>query len=183
MDTLVESVMYYLYRFIFRVKKNNEFISPPLRNCHKRVRRAILRGFWCAAGIEYSRDSYISTNVKVIQPGGLKLGRGTKILSNCIVDCRGGVSLGDRVLLGFDSVILTETRGYQGTGDNVTFNKSNKGPVVVNDDVFIGSRSMLMPNIRIASASVIGSCSLLTSGKEFQGLIYGSPARIIKEDL
>ena len=41
--------------------------------------------------------------------------------------------------------------------------------VVVNDDVFIGSRSMLMPNIRIAGASVIGSCSLLTSGKEFQG--------------
>ena len=45
MDTLVESVMYYLYRFIFRVKKNNEFISPPLRNCHKRVRRAILEAF------------------------------------------------------------------------------------------------------------------------------------------
>ena len=57
---------------------------------------------------------------------------------------------------------------------------SSKGPVIIEDNVWIGEGSMIMPNVTIGKCSIIAANSVVTKDIPAYCVAAGSPARIIK---
>lgn len=57
---------------------------------------------------------------------------------------------------------------------------SSKGPVIIEDNVWIGEGSMIMPHVTIGKCSIIAANSVVTKDIPAYCVAAGSPARIIK---
>ena len=55
------------------------------------------------------------------------------------------------------------------------------GKIVINDDVFIGAKSMILPGLYIGKYSVIGAGSVVTKDVEPWTVVGGNPAKFIKK--
>ena len=55
----------------------------------------------------------------------------------------------------------------------------NAGPILIGDNVFIGCNSIILPNIKIGSNSIIAAGSVVTHDVEEGTVVAGNPARVI----
>lgn len=53
-----------------------------------------------------------------------------------------------------------------------------KGPVVIEEDVWIGSNTVLLPGVKIGRGSVIGAGSIVTKDVPKYSVVYGNPAKV-----
>lgn len=56
----------------------------------------------------------------------------------------------------------------------------SKGPVVIQDNVWIGEGVVILPNVTIGANCVVGANSVVTKSFSANNVIAGNPARIIK---
>lgn len=54
-----------------------------------------------------------------------------------------------------------------------------KGDIIVEEDVWIGTNSTIMPGVKIGRGAIVGACSLVTKDVPPYALVVGSPAKII----
>ncbi len=57
---------------------------------------------------------------------------------------------------------------------------NHNGPIVVEDDVWIGAHAVLMPGIRVGRGAVIGSGAVVTADVEPFHVVAGTPARTLR---
>lgn len=90
------------------------------------------------------------------------------------------INIGDRVLVGANCLII-DSDFHSLDSQNRHLNTANPKPVVIKDDVFIGTGSIILKGSHIGSGSVIGAGSII-SGNIPQGVIaVGNPAQVIKQ--
>lgn len=53
-------------------------------------------------------------------------------------------------------------------------------PVIIEDDVWIGSRVTILPGVRIGTGAVIGAAAVVTDDVPPYAVVGGNPARILK---
>ncbi|MGI6220066.1 MAG: acyltransferase [Bacteroidaceae bacterium] len=58
---------------------------------------------------------------------------------------------------------------------------SSKGPVVIEDNVWIGTKSSIMPGVRIGRGSIIAANSVVTHDIPPYCVAAGAPARVVKK--
>ncbi|MDE6378964.1 MAG: acyltransferase [Muribaculaceae bacterium] len=56
----------------------------------------------------------------------------------------------------------------------------SKGPVIIEDNVWIGAKSSIMPGVTIGRGAIIGAGSVVTKDIPSYALAAGNPARVIK---
>lgn len=88
------------------------------------------------------------------------------------------IEIGNNVRVSFDVVFITH--------DGATHVLRLKNPgvvtygrIIVKDNVFIGARSIIMPNVTIGRNSVIGAGSIVTKDVEKNSVYAGNPAKRI----
>jgi acetyltransferase-like isoleucine patch superfamily enzyme len=59
--------------------------------------------------------------------------------------------------------------------------KPSARPVIVEDDVWIGTRAVILPGVRIGYGSVIGAGSVVTKDVPPMTVVAGIPAKPIKK--
>jgi maltose O-acetyltransferase len=52
--------------------------------------------------------------------------------------------------------------------------------IVIEDDVWIGARAILLPGIRIGRGAIIGAGAVITKDVESFAIVAGNPARLIR---
>lgn len=57
----------------------------------------------------------------------------------------------------------------------------SKGDTVIENDVWIGHKAVIMPGVKIGSGSIIGSFSVVTKDVEPYSIVGGNPAREIRK--
>ena len=92
------------------------------------------------------------------------------------------VKIGNHVMIARDCIILGMTHKY----DNIDIPMERQGSVsfkqtIIEDDVWIGARVIIMPGLRIRKGSIIGANSVLTKDTENYGVYGGNPAKLIKK--
>jgi len=55
-----------------------------------------------------------------------------------------------------------------------------RGPIVIEDDVWIGAGAVVLPGVRIGRGAVVGALSLVASDVEELTVVAGQPARPIR---
>ena len=56
----------------------------------------------------------------------------------------------------------------------------SKGPVIIEDNVWIGEGVCVLPNVTIGRNSIVGANSVVTKSFSENSVIAGNPAKLIK---
>lgn len=112
------------------------------------------------------------------------IGDNVSFSDNCHVGAINLVKIGNNVLFG-SNVFITDH--FHGKADLQEFNKHplerklvSKGPVIIDDDVWIGDGVSIMPNVTIGRSCIVGANSVVTKSFPSGSVIAGCPAKIIK---
>ncbi len=126
-------------------------------------------------GVLVSRNSIVRARNATIT-----IGTGSDIGANCILATDSKLSIG--------SDVLVAAYSYLCAGGNHAYDRTDipiiqqgfvtKGGVEVEDDVWIGSHSMIMDGVTIGKGTIIGSHSLVNKDIAQRSIAYGRPANV-----
>jgi maltose O-acetyltransferase len=123
--------------------------------------------------------SRISHQVKIRAASGISIGKNTHITNRVILDGRGGLTIGDDVLIGYESIIMTATHNYQEPHTPIRLQGSSRKPVVIGNDVWLGARAIVLPSVTIGNGAVVGSGAVVTQDVPAYAVVAGVPAGVI----
>jgi maltose O-acetyltransferase len=89
----------------------------------------------------------------------------------------GGVTIGDRVLIASHTAITSLSHDY--SGERI-YGTQQQAPIVIEDDVWIGAHSVILPGVQIGKGAVVGAGSVVTKNVPSRSIVCGAPARIVK---
>ena len=114
----------------------------------------------------------------------LKIGDNVHFNYRCHIGCVNKIIIGDNVLIGSNVLITDHSHGYNDYSDieNVAAHRYlySKGPVVIEENVWIGENVCILPNVRIGKNSIIAANSVVTKDVPQYSVVGGVPAREIK---
>lgn len=113
----------------------------------------------------------------------LSIGRNVSVNSGCVIQCYGGLKIGDNVTISDGAKILTRSldiADYQ-VNSQKPIREHTDGPVYIEDGVWIAANSLVLPGVHIAKGCVIAAGSVVTSSIEEEYSLYGgAPSKRIR---
>jgi acetyltransferase-like isoleucine patch superfamily enzyme len=141
-----------------------------------RLGKKVVLSKWCNLyHCEIGDECHIGPFVEIQR--NVRIGARCKISSHSFL-CE-GVFVGSEVFIGH-GVIFTNDRYPQAVNEQGTLKKSDDWKcevTVVEDEVSIGSGSIILPGIRIGRRSTIGAGSVVTKNVRSGATVVGNPAR------
>lgn len=108
--------------------------------------------------------------------GQIEIGDHTFINYGSSIAARSSVKIGSRCHLGHYTFIMDNDQH-----DVVRhWELPSSAPVIIEDDVWIGSKVVILPGIRIGHQAVIGAGSIVTKDVPPLSVAAGNPARVIR---
>lgn len=109
---------------------------------------------------------------------GISIGDFSGIGINCQV--RGPLTIGKDVMMGPDVLILTHTHNHENVNIPMRLQKGYIKGVIIGDDVWIGTRVIILPGVHIGNGVIIGAGAVVTKDIPDYAIVGGVPAKIIK---
>ena len=114
----------------------------------------------------------------------LIIGNNVNMNYNVHIGCINEIRVGNGVLFASNIFITDHHHGYNDERD-INLAPSlralvSKGPVVIEDNVWIGENVSILPNLTIGEGTIIGANSVVTKSFPKYSVIGGVPAKIIK---
>ena len=106
----------------------------------------------------------------------IRIGDHTSVGHQCVLDGRGGLTIGDSVNISTGAWMWT----MQHDKDDPWF-AAEAGPVQIEDYAWIGGRVIILPNVTIGKGAVIASGAVVTKSVPPYSVMGGVPARQIGE--
>lgn len=148
--------------------------TPLVGKAAKRIRYALARGFVDFIGL----DVVIEKNARIASS--LRIGAYSGIGVNALIDAE--VTIGEYVMMGPDVVIYTHNHKHEMDGTPFcTQGYEERKPVVIGNNVWIGTRCVILPGVHIGDNVVVGAGSVVTKDIPSCVLAAGSPARVVKK--
>ncbi len=125
---------------------------------------------------------YIMAGCKFLSPEKIQLGNHVSINHDCEIDAAGGpVTIGNFVMIGQNSSLITPTHGYELTTIPMMYQpmKKSRG-IVIEDDVWIAANATILSGVTIGRGAIIGAGAVVTHDIEPYSIVGGVPAHHIK---
>jgi len=114
----------------------------------------------------------------------LTIGSNVIMNYNVHIGCIEKVSIGNNVLFASNIFITDHQHGYADKRDigiaPMKRSLNSKGPVIIEDNVWIGENVAIMPRVTIGANSIIGANSVITKDVPVNSVVAGIPGKIIK---
>lgn len=110
----------------------------------------------------------------------LSIGDNSGVGVNCVLS--GEISIGKYVNMGPEVYIYTTNHEHSRTDipmQEQGYTKSK--PVIIGDDVWIGSRVTILPGVHIGNGAIIGASAVVTHNVEPYTIVGGNPAKLLKK--
>lgn len=115
----------------------------------------------------------------------LIIGNNVRIGSDCHIGCVNKIIIGNNVLIANKVFISDHSHGDTNVESLILPPNSrkviSKGPIVIEDNVWIGESVAIMPNIIIGKNSIIGANAVVTKDVPENCVVGGNPAKVIKK--
>jgi maltose O-acetyltransferase len=142
------------------------------------VRRWLYRPFFASVG----RGLTVHDNVTIKYPDEIRLGHHVTINTGCFVVGLGGLSIGNDVMLGAGTKIVTTSHG-RSTDLPMQRQQLETRPIVIEDDVWFGFDVKVLPGVVIRKGAVLGAGSVVTREIPAFVIAAGIPAKVVKSRL
>ncbi len=114
----------------------------------------------------------------------LIIGDNVSLNYRCHIGVVNKVIIGDNVLIGSNVLITDHSHGYNSGVDidDIAVERYlfSKGPVIIEDNVWIGENVCILPNVIIGKNSIIGANSVVTKNIPPYSIAGGNPAIVIR---
>ena len=131
-------------------------------------------GFLRAFGSRIGSGSTIMRGTTVLDPDGLVIGEHVVIGMRCLLDARGGITVGDNVVIASDVHLIGGSHDY----NDPAFQPIVQ-PVVVEDYVWIASRATIVGGSHLGRGAVVAACALVHGRVEPLAVVGGVPAKVL----
>lgn len=111
--------------------------------------------------------------------GDPKITIGDNFYANAGCHFLGDISIGNNVMIGPKTVMWGRNHGTK-KGINMDEQSSEKGPIVLGNDVWVGANATILKGVKIADGAVVGAGSVVTKDIPENAIAVGNPARVIK---
>lgn len=115
----------------------------------------------------------------------LEIGENVIFNKNCHIGVINKIIIGNNVLIGSNVLITDHSHGTTTKESLQIFPEYrelySKGPVVIEDNVWIGENVSILPNVTIGKGAVIGANSVVTSDVPQYAVVCGVPAKLIEK--
>lgn len=105
------------------------------------------------------------------------IGKGCFIQQCCTFFGRGGITIGDGVFIGPKCNLITINHDVDPDNRSATYGR----PIVIEDKVWIGINSTILPGVTIGYGAIVGAQSVVTHDVPPMTIMAGNPARIIRK--
>lgn len=133
-----------------------------------------------AKGFIKSCGKNVNIQRKAAIPFDLCIGDNSGIGMRSVVSS--GTTIGKDVMMGPDCIIYTRNHAHQRTDiPMIHQGYEEHRPVVIGDDVWIGSRVTILPGVHIGNGCIIGAGAVVTKSVPDYCIAAGNPARVVKK--
>ena len=113
----------------------------------------------------------------------IKIGEKTRIHGSCI-------HAQQQIFIGKNCLIAANCQIFDCSGHDLSFDstcnrintKGKAKPIIVEDDVWIGANSIILPGVRIGEGSIIAAGSVVVKNVAPHTIVAGNPAVVVKID-
>lgn len=136
--------------------------------------------FIFSSGSNYNQLSRnIRGSMYIAEGASLKIGNRVGISSSCLW-VTNSITIGNHVNIGADTLILDTDAHHLDWKERRDGGERNSKPIVIEDDVFIGTRSIVLKGVTIGARSIIGAGSVVSKNIPADCIAAGNPCRIIR---
>ena len=157
--------------YIFASKLPNS--TFPLGKLFNNLRTTILsKVITLGEGCKIQRNVYIGNGTDI------SIGSNCQINDNVRLD---NIKIGNKVMIARDCIMLGKM--HESSNINVPMIEQGEKPVsptVIEDNVWIGARVIIMPGLLIKSGTIVAAGAVLTKSTESNRIYAGVPAKEIK---
>lgn len=134
--------------------------------------------FSCNSRLRLDALKYLQQNPKLV------IKNNVTINFDCHIGCINKIEIGNDVLIASKVYITDHSHGETDLSSlKIPPSKRSivsKGPVIINDNVWIGEGAIILPNVVIGENSVVGANSVVTKSVPPFSIVAGIPAKVIK---
>jgi acetyltransferase-like isoleucine patch superfamily enzyme len=114
------------------------------------------------------------------QDGGvIRVGAYTHFNYGCIFVACGQIDIGERCRFGYYTIVLD--CDMHRLEPERRHERPEPAPIKIGDDVWVGSRAIIMPGVTLGNGCVVAAGSIVTKDVPPRTLVAGVPAKIIRE--
>ena len=158
---VISGVLFFLPRFPFFNSIKSSFLRLMGAKVGKRV--VYYSGVWISTGKN------------------LRLGDDVDVAKGVYITTHGGVSIGNRVLIGYRTQIISANHVVPANQGRIFNSGHDYKPVLIDDDVWIGANCVICPGVHIGKGAVVGAGSVVTHDVAAFSIVGGVPAKMIKK--
>lgn len=127
-------------------------------------------------GFSLAKGSGIHTNCSFNAAEHLSMGINSVFNARCRIDTRGTVTIGNNVAISSDVIIITADHNIHAANF-----ASRARPVIIEDHVWVGTRAMILPGVKLGYGCVVAAGSLVSKNIAPFEVVAGVPAKKIGE--
>ncbi|WP_298878396.1 acyltransferase [uncultured Polaribacter sp.] len=104
----------------------------------------------------------------------IEIGKNTAVNRKCYLDSRGGLKIGNNVSISPEVHLITAQHDV----NDPSFKYVEKA-IIVEDYVFIGTRAIILPGVKLGKGCVVASGAVVTKSFADFSVVAGVPAKLI----
>ncbi len=120
-------------------------------------------------------------NIWIFTGRKLVLGDDVDLATGVLITTDGGVSIGDRTLVGYGTKILSSNHNVPKLPGRIFDSGHTKAPVMIVKDAWLGANCIILPGVTIGDGAIVAAGSVVTKDVPPNVFVGGIPAKIIKE--
>lgn len=105
------------------------------------------------------------------------IGRECFIQQCCTFFGRGGITIGNDVFIGPKVNLITINHDPNPENRSATYSR----PILIEDKVWSGINSTILPGVRIGYGAIVGAGSVVTKDVPAMTVVAGNPARVVRK--
>ena len=129
--------------------------------------------------MKIAKSATIYYGAQIRKPFKIKIGPGTTIGDNAILDGRNGIEIGSNVNLSSNVSIWTEQHDHRDPWFRCETQIKDK--VIIGDRAWLGPNTIVLHDVQIGEGAVVGAGAVVTKNVDDYAIVGGIPAKKIGE--
>jgi maltose O-acetyltransferase len=150
----------------------------PCKNKNKTFMNKVKYFFLKNVFKDLGKNVNIRPNINFVNGSNISIGDYSGIGDRCFLQDIGKIIIGQDVLMGPEVMIYTSNHKVQ-KDMIIRLQEYDVKDIVIEDDVWIGARVIILPGVTIGRGSVIGAGSIVTRNVDPYTIVAGVPAKVI----
>ncbi len=178
--------------FIYTCKR--EFITQLMRSTFASFGNSLLgvkvrfiypQYIYIGDGCSIGDNAELGCNNSITKKPKLRIGNGVTIGTRVHIACANEVTIGDHCIVSRQTLITDNAHGAS-SREIVEIPPMARpivshGPVIIEDNVWIGEKASIMPNVRIGKGAIVAANAVVTKDVPAYSVVAGIPAKVVKQ--